>query len=310
MFAAIGLGEEAQAYRSAGDRTLHESLSQSFSRRHFHQSRGQETSSFRRPDRSEARARHRLAATAPGGGPSRRRMTSIVIPRSPFRPTGNRTVKPRANPLVSPGGTMKKLLIATALVSLAVVQRAELCGRCADHSDHRQGHDFVLLADRAGRRAQGRQGPRRQRAGTRRAVRIRHQRPDFDSRKRGRRQAGRHRHLADPVRRARQADRRGGQEGQDHRHRFVRRFESLHLVPDHRQRAGRAHRRRRPRRRDQGQIRQGGRRCRADHLDPRRRLARRARQGLQGRAGRQISRPETGRRQGGGRPGDDRRSTS
>ena len=83
-------------------------------------------------------------------------------------------------------------------------------------------------------------------------------------------------------------------------------FEGLHLVPDHRQCAGRAHRRRWPRRGDQGQIRQGRGRRRAHHLAARRRLARPARQGLQGGARGQISRPQARRRQGRGRPGDDR----
>ena len=42
--------------------------------------------------------------------------------------------------------------------------------------------------------------------------------------------------------------------GHDHRHRLRRRLQGLHLVPDHRQRPGRPHRRRRPRRRHHGQI--------------------------------------------------------
>ena len=49
---------------------------------------------------------------------------------------------------------------------------------------------------------------------------------------------------------------------------------------------------------DQGQIRQGRGRSRAHHPSARRRLARGAQQGLQGRARREISRPEAGRRQG------------
>ena len=59
------------------------------------------------------------------------------------------------------------------------------------------------------------------------------------------------RHRADRVQGARQADRRGREVGQDHRHRLGRGFEGLHLVPDHRQCAGRPGRRRRARRRDQ-----------------------------------------------------------
>ena len=49
--------------------------------------------------------------------------------------------------------------------------------------------------------------------------------------------------LGKPIDEARQV-------GQDHRHRLGRRLQGLHLVPDHRQRAGRPRRRRRPRRRD------------------------------------------------------------
>ena len=67
----------------------------------------------------------------------------------------------------------------------------------------------------------------------------------------------------------------------------ARRLEGLHVVPDHRQRPGRAHRRGRPCRRDQREIRQGRGRRRADHLAARRRLARPARQ----RASRKSSRP-------------------
>ena len=85
----------------------------------------------------------------------------------------------------------------------------------------------------------------------------------IDPRKRRRRQAGRHRHRADRVRRARQADRRGRQVGQDHRHRLRRRLQGLHLVPDHRQRPGRPHRRRRPGRRHHREVRQGRGRSRA-----------------------------------------------
>ena len=57
---------------------------------------------------------------------------------------------------------------------------------------------------------------------------------------------------------------------------------------------------------DHRQIRQGRRRRRAHHLSAGRRLARRARQGLQGRARGQISRPQARRRQGRGRQGHDR----
>ena len=57
---------------------------------------------------------------------------------------------------------------------------------------------------------------------------------------------------------------------------------------------------------DQGEIRQGRGRRRADHLAARRRLARPARQRVQGRARGEISRPEAGRRQGRRRQGDDR----
>ena len=57
-------------------------------------------------------------------------------------------------------------------------------GSRRDHPDHRQGHHLFLLADRAGRRPQGRQGPRHQRAGARRPGRDRRQRPDLDPRER------------------------------------------------------------------------------------------------------------------------------
>ena len=53
-----------------------------------------------------------------------------------------------------------------------------------------------------------------------------------------------------------QADHRGREVGQDHRHRLGRRQQGLHLVPDHRQRPGRPRRRRRAGGRHHREVRQ------------------------------------------------------
>ena len=55
---------------------------------------------------------------------------------------------------------------------------------------------------------------------------------------------GRHRDLPHAIRGSRQADRRGREIGQDHRHRLGRRLQGFYLLPDDRQRAGRPCRRR------------------------------------------------------------------
>ncbi len=144
---------------------------------------------------------------------------------------------------------LKKLLFASAIVSVSAISAPSFAADAPTIpiivKDTTSFYWQIVLA---GARA-GRQGSRRQRSRTRRAVGIRHQRRDFDPRKRGRREARRGRHRADRIQGARQADRRSRQESADHRHRFRGRFQGLHLVPDHRQRPGRTHRRRRPGRR-------------------------------------------------------------
>ncbi len=77
----------------------------------------------------------------------------------------------------------------------------------ADHSDHCERYDIVLLADRFGRRAQGRSGSRCQRSRAWCAIRIRHHRPDQHSQERRYVEPGGDRHRAHAVCRARQADR-------------------------------------------------------------------------------------------------------
>ena len=61
---------------------------------------------------------------------------------------------------------------------------------------------------------------------------------------------------------------------------FFGRLEGVHFVLDHRQRAGRTHRRRRSRSGDHREVWQGGRRSGADHLAAGRWLARRAQEGF------------------------------
>ena len=198
---AIGMGEEARAYRDAvierfSNPFLDHLLAEIFTN---HASKKQrrfgglielsEASHVAEPAAPRA-------ALASNEGAVRPLPDERIIPRSPIRLAGKATQTRAATALSPKEESMKKFLIAAALAALAALAR-RAAPPTADHSDHRQGHHVVLLADRAGRRAQGRQGSRRQRARTWRAVRIRHQRPDFDPRERGRRKSRRGRDRAD-----------------------------------------------------------------------------------------------------------------
>ena len=221
VFAGIGMGERGGGLSRHRRRKVLQSVSQSSPGRNLHQSRGQEAAPFRRPDRTrqDERCASETAAAASGAcfriGRSRTPhwMTSRSSKRSTLRATGDANGVESGLALINGGSLMKTMLIAAAVAMAAALSAPTYAADAADHPDHRQGHHVVLLADRARRRPQGRQGSRRQRAGARRPVRIRHQRPDLDPRERRRRQAGRHRHLADPIQGARQADRRSRQEG-------------------------------------------------------------------------------------------------
>ncbi len=187
-------------------------------------------------------------------------------------------------------------------------RRARPRAAAAAHSGDREGHHLLLLADRARRRA-----ARPARICTSRCrSSARSRRADINGqishpRERGLREAGRDRDRADAVRGPRPADRRGGEVGEDHRHRQRRRIRrrSPPSSPPTTCRAAASPRtgwRRRSRSRygkPEGEVALITSLPGVGSLDQRA-------AGLQGGAGGEISRPQAGRRQGGGRPGDHR----